>query len=114
MRRENPFSVRELAGLELEMQTKRGTDEADPFRVNVTESYEPSANIYVARLELTPPADRIVHRYIPDAGRVRHIFIYENTTRLRTVQPKLYVTSRDRILRYAVVVEPLTVTLPRD
>ena len=32
----------------------------------------------------------------------------------RTIQPSLHVTTRDRILRDAVAVEPLTVTLPQD
>jgi hypothetical protein len=108
------FPVAEVAGLELEVQTQRGTDVSEPFVVNVTESDQAPLEMFGARLEMTPPPDRIVHRYITETRRVRHIFIYKDNTALRTIQPSLHVTTRDRILRDAVSVEPLTVTLPED
>ena len=108
------FSVSGIAGLELEVQTQRGTDVSDPFVVNVTESDQAPLEMFGTRLEMTPPPDRIVHRYITEAKRVRHIFIYKDTTDLRTIQPSLRVTTRDRIVRDSVPVEPLTVTLPQD
>jgi hypothetical protein len=103
-----------IAGLELEVQTQRGTEVSDPFMVNVTEFDQDPLNMFGTRLELTPPPDRIVHRYISEAKRVRHIFIYKDTAALRTIQPSLRVTTRDRILRDAVAVEPMTVTLPEE
>jgi von Willebrand factor type A domain len=108
------FPVSGIAGLELEVQTERGTDVSDPFVVNVTEFDQAPLEMFGTRLEITPPPDRIVHRYITEAKRVRHIFIYKDTTALRTIQPSLHVTTRDRIVRDAVTLEPLTITLPQD
>lgn len=108
------FPVSGIAGLELEVQSQKGTDVSDPYVVNVTESDQDPLAMFGTRLEMTPPPDRIVHRYIPEAKRVRHIFIYKDTTALRTIQPSLHVTTRDRIARDAVAVEPLTVTLPQE
>lgn len=112
--KQSRFSVKGIDGLQLEVQTKKRAETSDQFEVHVTEFDDGPLEMFGIRLEMTPAPDRIAHRYIVEARQVRHIFLYKNSTSLRTVEPALHVTTRDRILRDAVVVEPLTVTLPQE
>jgi hypothetical protein len=112
--KQSKFSVKGIDGLKLEVQTKKIAKTSDPFEVHVTEFDDAPLEMFGIRLEMTPAPDKIAHRYIVEARQVRHIFSYKDSTSLRTVEPALRVTTRDRILRDAVEVEPLTVTLPQE
>jgi len=74
------------------------------YRVTVWERHERDTDLFSARVQVSPPPDKITHRYFVGVDTVKHEFDYHEATR-----PTVRVTSRDRITSDAVTVPKLKV-----
>jgi len=108
------FEVEGLPGVTFDVQTRRRGEGGDRYRIVVIQNHKPDTDLYSVRVETTPTADRVSHRYIVQSHMVRHVFEYGDLAALQTTQPKIHITSKDRITRDAVTVDkPIVVTLPQ-
>lgn len=69
------------------------------WRVMVVERHEPGTDLFTARVQARPTADRVSHRYFVGVDEVRHEFDYKGDA-----TPVVVVTARDRIRDQAVAV----------
>jgi hypothetical protein len=75
------------------------------YRVTVWERHERDADLYAARVQVSPQPDRIAHRYYIGVDTVKHEFDYHQPT----TRPSVIVTARERIASDAISVPKLRV-----
>ena len=101
-----------IEGVTFHVEPPRDGDRDNQYVVRLTQQHEAGSDLYAVRVQITPPPDRVSHRYVAQSNVVRHLFVYNRSV---GTTPKIHITSRERITRNAVAItEPLEVTLPRD
>lgn len=85
----------------------------DPCRVEIVEKHPSDGDLRYVKVEMDPPPNKVIHRFIPQARRVRHTFFYENKNPSDVMAYKVRFTTREKAVSEAFVVDrPLTVPLP--
>jgi len=119
LRQQDP-RIDDLRNVRFNIETKRGDTSLKPYRVVITEHHTGGSELGTLKIEILPPvgspsAQRIVRRYIPKTGRIRHTFFFDDSAAQTIDEYKVLFTTRDKLLRGAVALpEPLDVTLTRD
>jgi hypothetical protein len=99
------FTVPGLPGVTFQVDTE--TLSGNRYRVVVTETREPSADVEPLRVQLDPPGQRIEHKHHLGVGITEHFFDYEDQ------QPtNLEITARSRIISKAISIPEFDVQLP--
>jgi hypothetical protein len=105
------YTVDGQPGIRIQVHARRGSNPGDPYRVGVIERHSAdSPGIDALKVELNPPADRVLHRFDAEHGLVTHIFYLGHADEAILATAELRFTTRDEIQRGAwQLEEPLVI-----
>ncbi len=108
-----PIRLDSVPDVTLEVELKRGSRPEDPWQVNVVERHPVGPDLVSLKVDLEPFPNKIIHRFNPAAGTVRHTF-FCNASAATIDTYSVRLTARKRLFEKAVAPpQPFVVTVPR-
>jgi hypothetical protein len=94
---ESGFPVKRLSGVYYQVRQISPDTDGGPLRIRVVQRHEPGVPVAALKLDLDPPARRIVRRFDAQQGVVLHDFQYDADALPEAGQVKLRWQTRDEL-----------------
>lgn len=91
------FRIADVPGITYQARTFGDWQSGGPYQVRLVERHATDVPISALKVQMTPPAQQVVHQFDADNGIVLHTFLFEQAEDASSVQPVFQFTDRQKL-----------------